>query len=250
MLPRAVYRPGVYPPTPQFTQFADDVLADAFHEAHNRLIKKRRDMMPWHQQGMARHGLKPMHDAEVQATVDMHSIATGPSDRGGLTAPDGAHSFMDDVVHGARSGGAAGAKHAWGLGTVIGAPLGYLGAGVATLAASSLVSGVKGAVNRLTSHGPYDLDEHGGINLSPPAILAPSSSSSSTAVTPDVMLVEGTNTHIEPSYLPDREGAPRPKPWGFLKKNQHMVADKFESTGEHPFFPGKKYTGRKWVPAP
>ena len=205
MIPRAVYRPGVYPPTPQFTQFADDILADAFHEAHNRLIKKRRDMTPWHQQGMARHGLKPMHDAEVQATVDMHSIATGPSDRGGLTTPDGAHSFMDDVVHGARSGGAAGAKHAWGLGTVIGAPLGYLGAGVATLAASSLVSGVKGAVNRLTSHGPYDLDEHGGINLAPPSILTPASSSAAAAAAAEAMPLDP-----RPVYLLDRESEALP----------------------------------------
>ena len=237
MLPVPAYRPEKYPPSDQFAQFDDAVGegVDAAAEAHSRLGGKRERMMHFHHQRLERHGIVPVRNAGVQTERPPHTeMATGP-DEG---HSDQGHQFLDSVAGGA----AAGARFGGRVGRVtqgLGQMAGFVGSAFAT----SLATGVGGAVVGV-GQGALNHMIHGTPSAPPeddPYVPQSAASSSSPAD------VEGTATPVEPAYLLDRDSAPKRKPMGFLEKNQHRIADKFQAEGEHPLYPGKQFTGSKWV---
>ena len=64
MLPVTPYRPGKYPPGPQWTQFGDDVLGHAMsntsEEARQKLAAKREGMAQFHMDRLQRGGFAPV----------------------------------------------------------------------------------------------------------------------------------------------------------------------------------------------
>ena len=198
--------------------------------------------MHFHHQRLERHGLTPVRNAAVQTERPPHTeMATGPDEAQGH---DQGHQFLDSVAGGA----AAGARFGGRVGRVsqgLGQMAGFVGSALATGLASSVGGAVlgmgQGAVNHMIHGSPSAPEE----TLHEPYVAVPrqQSAASSSADPAD----EGNATEAKPSYLLDRDGAPKRKPMGFIEKNQHRIADKFQAEGEHPLYPGKKYAGNKWV---
>ena len=209
MLPVPVYNPGGYPPPgKQFVQFGDDVLANTLQEAHDKIAAKRDRMVHFHHERLQKHGLKPMRDAAVQAVAHTSEVGTGPEQHYAAEPQhhsERGHGFLDSVAH----GGAAGARHGWGVSKGLGQMVGYVGGALASSVGGAMVGVGQGAVNHMLHGTPNDPEEEGGEATwarptATPPVSAAASAPASSSTTP--MEVEGLARPPMPKSVLNHEG--------------------------------------------
>ena len=106
------------------------------------------------------------------------------------------HGFLDSVAH----GGAAGAKHGWGVSKGLGQMVGYVGSALASSVGGAMVGVGQGAVNHMmhgTPTGPEEED-------APPPVSAATSAPASSSTSP--MAVEGLARSPMPQSVLNHEG--------------------------------------------